>query len=133
MPSKSIAEICALLGARPEVVSAVASEQSYVALLALLEHPLPEVEHQFSSCLAAAGIASEHRAAISLGGLVTFALNSWGSYWPALAISWLEGGMPVTREIMAALESVSNNKGLPQSLRHQAFALAKKTAKAGQV
>ena len=133
MRSKSITEICAQFGARPDAVPLVASEQNYVPLLALLEHPLPEVEHHFQSRLVAAGVSSESRAAISLDGLVTFAINSWGSHWPALAISWLEDGMAVTREIMEALETASNDKGLPQSLRHRAFALAKRAAKAGQV
>lgn len=130
MSSKSITEICSLLGARPDALSVVVSGQDYVRLLALLEHPLPEVESLFQSCLVAAGVPAESRATVSLERLVAFALNSWGSHWPALAVSWLEGGMPVTHEIIAALESVSDNKGLPQSLRHRAFALAKRTAKA---
>lgn len=133
MPSKSISEICTDLAAHPEAVSAVASRQNYVPLLALLEHPQPEVESQLQSGLVSVGISSESRAAISLEGLVTFALNCWGSYWPSLAVSWLEGGMPVTRGIMKALESASSNKGLPQSVRHRAFALARRTAKADLV
>lgn len=132
MPSKSITEICALLGARPDALSVVASGQDYVPLLALLEHPLPEVESQFQSCLSAAGVPSESRAAISLERLVAFALNSWGSHWPALAVSWLESGMPITSEISVALESMPDNKGLPQAVRHRAFALSKRAPKLGQ-
>jgi hypothetical protein len=129
MSSESVAEICALLAARPEALSAVASGRSYVPLLALLEHPLPEVERQLQSCLVAAGVAAEHCAAISLEALVAFALGSWGSHWPALAVSWLENGMPVTSEIAGALESMSSNKGLPQAVRHRAFALAKRASR----
>lgn len=133
MLSKSIAEICALLGSRPEAVSGAASAQEYAPLLPLLEHPLPDVESQFQSHLMAAGIAAENRASISLEGLVAFALNSWGSHWPALAVSWLEAGMPVTGEILLALESIPNNKNLPQAVRHRAFALSKRTHRLSQV
>lgn len=127
MPTKSIAEICALLGSHPEAVAVVASAQDYVPLLPLLEHRLPEVESQFQSCLTAAGLSPESRANISLNGLVAFALNSWGSHWPALAVSWLEAGMPITGEVLLALESIPNNKNLPQAVRYRASALLKQT------
>jgi len=126
MQRRSVDEICALLAAHPEALGAVVAGKSYVPLLALLEHPLSEVESQLQSALISAGLTSEQRSSITLERLVAFALTSWGSHWPALAVSWLEGGMPITTELAQVLEAVSQDTRLPQPVRHRAFALAKR-------
>src|SRR5262245_59199255 len=52
---------------------------------------------------------------------------SWETqYWPALAVQWLEQGAPVDAEIAALLEKVASQKHFPQSLRHKAFAIARR-------
>lgn len=47
-------------------------------------------------------------------------------YWPSLAIAWLEQGAPMDKEIMEGLDDISDNKHFPQSLRHKAFAFARR-------
>jgi hypothetical protein len=126
MQRRSVSEICALLATQPEALTSVVAGKSYMPLLVLLEHPLSVVESQLQPALMSAGISSEQRASISLERLVLFALTSWGSYWPALAVSWLEAGMPITSELAQILESLSQDKRLEQSVRHRAFALAKR-------
>ena len=125
MPSKSIAEICELLAAQLDGQQAIASGQSYMPLLPLLEHPLPDVRRHLHSCLTAANIPSEIISAASPEKLVLFALGSWGSHWPELGIQWLESGMQTNGELAQALERISQDTSLPQSLRHRAFALEK--------
>ena len=125
MQQQSVAEICINLAKWPEALEAVASGGSYLPLLVLLEKPMPEVESQLHLGLVAAGISNEVRATVSLEKLVLFALRSWGSHWPSLALSWLEGGMAIGSEIASALEIISQSKQLPQPLRHRAFALVK--------
>lgn len=52
---------------------------------------------------------------------------SWPTdYWPALAIEWLHQGAPLDDEIAELLMAVSQRRRFPQSLRHSAFAIAKR-------
>jgi hypothetical protein len=46
--------------------------------------------------------------------------------WMKEALSWIEQGVPLDEEIATALESVADRKSNAQSIRHQAFALAKR-------
>jgi hypothetical protein len=46
--------------------------------------------------------------------------------WMRDALSWLEQGVQLDEEIATALESVAARKSNGQSIRHQAFALAKR-------
>src|SRR5689334_18248541 len=51
---------------------------------------------------------------------------SWpADYWVGLALGWLEQGAPIDAEIAALLDRVAR-KSLTQSVRHRAFALARK-------
>src|SRR4051812_446333 len=52
---------------------------------------------------------------------------SWETeYWPGLAVQWLEQGADVDAEIAALLDTVAARKHFPQSLRHKAFAIARR-------
>jgi len=126
MPSQSIKEICVRLKASPEALSAVTSKQSYIPLLPLLEHPLQEVESQLRAKLVEAGLAAPEVECVSLERPVLFALFSWGSHWPELAVSWLEAGFPINEPIARRLEKMSQEDRPPQAVRHRAFTLAKR-------
>ncbi len=39
---------------------------------------------------------------------------------------WIEQGVPLNEELVSALEAVSANKSNAQTIRHKAFALAKR-------
>ena len=51
------------------------------------------------------------------------------SYWPDLAVGWIEHGAPVDMEVQIALAQVAMNSHFPQRLRHRAFALTRKRKK----
>lgn len=126
MPSQSVKEICVRLKASQEARSAVTSGRSYMPLLPLLEHPLHEVESQLRTNLVEAGIATHEIDCVSLEKLVLFALSSWGSHWPGLAVTWLEGGFPISEPLARRLETMSQEGNLPQAVRHRAFTVAKR-------
>ncbi len=126
-PSKSVADICAILATHLPSRVAAREGRSYLALLPLLEHPLADVQSQFEPALAAAGIPPEEAAAISLRSLVLDALRyEYGGYWGSLAVSWVEAGFPIDPAIADALEGLAKDKRYSQQTRHLAFALAKR-------
>jgi hypothetical protein len=52
---------------------------------------------------------------------------SWETeYWSGLAVQWLEQGAEVDAEIAVLLDNVAARKHFPQSLRHKAFAMARR-------
>lgn len=57
---------------------------------------------------------------------VVIGLTSGMAHWAGLAIAWLEAGLPVDAELAELLLEVAQQRGMPQQLRHQAFALAKR-------
>lgn len=126
MPIHSIEEICGRLNASKEVRFAVASGHHYTTLLPLLEHPLHEVEFLLQASLVEAGMDARETDCVSLEKLVIFALSSWGSYWPELAVVWLEGGFPINESLARRLEIMSQEENLPQTVRHRAFTLVKR-------
>lgn len=51
----------------------------------------------------------------------------WPSpYWPDLAVRWLEEGASLDSELVKLVDAVATNGHFPQSLRHRAFALARR-------
>lgn len=78
-----------------------------------LEHPLSE----FSS--------SVH----SARDVVIAGLNWPAPYWCNLAMVWLEQGLPTDDEIIELLRTIAENRRFPQSLRHRAFAIHKRSTK----
>ena len=57
-----------------------------------------------------------------LPALVRFALTSYGEYWPALALGWLESGWPIG-DLFDVLGEIKDDPHLPQPLRHRALRL----------
>lgn len=47
-------------------------------------------------------------------------------YWSGLAVSWLEQGASIDSEVARELERLASMHALSQSLRHRAFALARR-------
>jgi hypothetical protein len=47
-------------------------------------------------------------------------------HWAVLAVSWLEQGAPIDQEIALGLGQVAQKKHFGQSIRHRAFALARR-------
>ena len=50
-------------------------------------------------------------------------------YWCGLAVDWLEQGLPVDDDIVELLQTVAANRSFPQSLRHRAFSVYKRSTK----
>lgn len=57
--------------------------------------------------------------------LVSYALGT-SDYWANLAVSWLEQGVPA-HDVVASLREVEATRHWPQSLRHRARALRRKS------
>jgi len=47
-------------------------------------------------------------------------------YWPGLAVRWIEDGASLDSELAKLLDAVAAKGHFPQSLRHRAFALARR-------
>ncbi|MEU8419393.1 hypothetical protein AB0C15_00765 [Micromonospora sp. NPDC048835] len=84
-----------------------------VWLLPLLERTPSDV----SAELSAVPIANT-----PLPALVRFALTAWGSYWPTLALDWLDAGWP-TRDLRDVLADLKDSRELSQPLRDRALRL----------
>jgi hypothetical protein len=55
----------------------------------------------------------------------------WRSdHWTGLAVTWIKQGAPISADIAHELEQVAQDKDLPQKIRQDAFAAAKKWHKA---
>ncbi|PLC40477.1 hypothetical protein C0Q88_21985 [Ralstonia pickettii] len=50
-------------------------------------------------------------------------------YWAALAVGWIEGGLPMDAELAELLQEIAEHRNMSQRLRHRAFALAKRWQK----
>jgi hypothetical protein len=46
-------------------------------------------------------------------------------YWPELAVTWLEDGLPMDDEIARMLSRIAGTKTFPQKLRHRSAALVR--------
>jgi hypothetical protein len=130
-PYWSIEEICAALARRPEWWASVRDGQSFVPLLAFLEHPYSVVDAQLIEALVAAGLPRSEVERVSLRDLVIFALTGpLKCGWGAHAVSWIEAGFSMDDEIASALERVAQDKRFPQRVRHRAFTAAKRWRRA---
>jgi hypothetical protein len=74
-PYWTIEELCAGLARRPESWAAVRDGQSFVPLLAFLEHPYSVIDAQFVEGLVAAGLPRNEVEHVSLRDLLIFALT----------------------------------------------------------
>ncbi|WP_157563593.1 hypothetical protein [Micromonospora chokoriensis] len=57
-----------------------------------------------------------------LPALVRFALTAWGSYWPTLALDWLDAGWP-TRDLRDVLADMKDSREFSQPIRDRALRL----------
>jgi len=102
---------------------------SYVWLLPLLEKPYESVKLDLSAALSALEIKRSLPAEISLREVLVTALESDSQYWSQLAIKWLDEGFPVDHNLSELLLQCSSRKTLSQSVRHKAFAFARRWKK----
>ncbi|WKJ90765.1 hypothetical protein QZJ86_01110 [Methylomonas montana] len=65
--------------------------------------------------------------------VVLAGLNWPTEYWAALAVGWLEQGVPVDAEILSVLNLLVENKHYSQAIRHRAFAIVRRYEKGGSV
>jgi hypothetical protein len=63
--------------------------------------------------------------------IVICALTWEDSYWPLLAVQWLENGYPLSDPITIALRHIPEDKRYSQNLRHRAKHLIKKYSMVG--
>lgn len=60
---------------------------------------------------------------------VVAGLVSGMDFWAALAVGWIEGGLPMDAELAKLLLEIARRRNVSQRLRHRAFALAKRWQK----
>lgn len=97
-------------------------EPVYIWLLPLLQHP-------WSNAVNALKVANA--SSIELPRLVECGLRWNGAdFWPMMAMSWLEDDFPLNDDIADALDALSKRKGVQQTLRHKAFAMARRYERA---
>jgi len=63
---------------------------------------------------------------VSVREIVMAGLDWPTSYWPELAVAWLEDGAPMDNDIADLLLRIADTKTFPQNLRHRSAALARK-------
>jgi hypothetical protein len=51
-------------------------------------------------------------------------------YWARLAIEWLAEGAPIDEKVIEALDAVAQHVEFSQSVRHKAFAIARRWSRA---
>jgi hypothetical protein len=62
---------------------------------------------------------------------VVLAALRWPTeYWARLAIEWLAQGAPIDTKVVEALDEVAQHVGFSQSVRHKAFATARRWCRA---
>lgn len=69
---------------------------------------------------------SEYRGEVPVREILLAGLRWETQGWPSLAVAWLEQGASIDEEIKEALDDVAGKKHFSQSLRHKAFALARR-------
>jgi hypothetical protein len=68
----------------------------------------------------------EYRPVLASAREVILAGLTWPTHhWTDLAVSWIEQGAPIDKEIALALDEVINKKANPQHLRHRARSIVK--------
>ena len=73
---------------------------------------------------------SEYSAKAPVKDVLLAGLRWETQYWVSLAVSWIEQSAPIDNEIKEALDNVAQKRHFPQSLRHKAFAIARKWERA---
>ena len=92
--------------------------ENFLPLLPLLEQPWPEASALVTSACQSAQVEAE----FPFEQVVLAALAWPTEGWPSLALAWFAQGFPVSIAARQELAALSKNKGMPQRIRHQAFA-----------
>ncbi|MCE4057844.1 hypothetical protein [Pseudomonas sp. Au-Pse12] len=98
----------------------------YVWLLPLLESPYASVAANLPNALAGLDIRQPLPEAVELRQLLLTALESDSEYWAQRAVTWLEEGFPLDRELCETLLHQVSRKRFSQSIRHRLTPLGKR-------
>jgi hypothetical protein len=124
---RSLRAFAARFAGHTKGIAAAFPPKAYLALLPLLEFRYPEVRKGLAPALARAGLAAEGSPSVSLRDLVLFAVRHGSPYWSALALGWIEAGLPLDHEVASAIRPhVTGNRAWPQELRQQGFRLLRR-------
>jgi hypothetical protein len=91
--------------------------ETWLHNLAVLRGRLPELAHAVERV-------------VHLPSLLAAAIEGEGAYWPALALGWLEGSPAIPLPMEALAHLAEAGKSRPQSLRHRASALLRRSRSA---
>lgn len=94
-------------------------------LLPLLEISYSQAIEVVRAGLRQAGVDGLGVESFPFEQLMQRALTWETSYWPTLAVEWLENGYPLSNQFKAALEQITIDKRYSQNLRHRAAHLIK--------
>jgi hypothetical protein len=121
---RSLRAFAAGFAGHTEGVAGLFRRKGYLVFLPLLEFPYPEVRKGLTLAFAKAGIAEADFQSVSLRDLILFAIRHGSPYWSALALGWIEAGLPLDHEVASAIrQHVAGNRAWPQQLRQQGFRL----------
>ena len=96
------------------------TSSSCMPLLPLLEKPYAEVVELIQAKLREAGKAENLTEAFPFDLLIQRALTWETSYWPSLAVRWLETDYPLSDQTVIDLRRIGKDKHYDQNLRHRA-------------
>lgn len=97
-------------------------------LLPLLERSYSEAVELIQAKLREAGKAENLTEAFPFDLLMQCALTWETSYWPSLAVQWLEADYPLSDQSVIDLRRIMKDKRYSQSLRHRAQHLIERHA-----
>lgn len=98
---------------------------SCMPLLPMLERSHSAIVNLIQAKLCEAGQADNLIATFPFDLLIQRALTWEDSYWPLLAVQWLEAGYPMSDRFVIDLKQIVEDKHYSQNLRHRAQHLIK--------
>jgi hypothetical protein len=108
-----------------------ATPSSCMPLLPMLDRPHSEMADLIKAKLHETGRGDKLIETFPFDFLIQCALTQETSYWPMLAVQWLENGYPLSESILVDLKHIPDNKRYSQNLRHRTKHLIKKHTVAG--
>lgn len=97
----------------------LSDEGNSIVLLPLLEKDYAEVLTLLDSLAEKENVDAINVAKFPFDNVILTALNWYSSYWPNLAIGWLEKGYPLKRKFITPIENIIEDKSYDQKLRHR--------------
>lgn len=92
---------------------------SCMPLLLMLDRPHSEMVDLIKARLHETGRGDGLIETFPFDFLIQCALTQGNSYWPMLAVQWLENGYPRSDQMISALKHIPDDKRYSQNLRHR--------------